>query len=66
LIPSQGGGALFHPRRQRWERHFYWNGTILVGRTRVARASIRVLAINDPEAVAFRPELMEEGVFFSF
>lgn len=55
---------LFHPRRQRWERHFFWNGAILVGRTRIARATIRVLAINDPEAVAFRAELMEEGIFF--
>jgi hypothetical protein len=33
--------ALFHPRRQRWERHFMWNGAILVGRTRIARATIR-------------------------
>jgi hypothetical protein len=55
---------LFHPRRQRWERHFFWSGAVLVGRTRTARATIRVLAINDPEAVAFRAELMEEGVFF--
>jgi hypothetical protein len=56
--------ALFHPRRQNWTRHFVWNGAILVGRTRIARATIRVLAINDPDAVAFRAELMEEGVFF--
>jgi hypothetical protein len=25
---------------------------------------IRVLAINDPDAVAFRAELMDEGLFF--
>jgi hypothetical protein len=45
-------------------RHFFWNGAIFVGRTRIARATIRVLAINDPEAMGFRAELMEEGVFF--
>jgi hypothetical protein len=56
--------GLFHPRPQRWERHFVWTGAILVGRTRIARATIRVLAINDADAVAFRAELMEEGVFF--
>jgi HNH endonuclease len=56
--------ALYHPRRQRWERHFIWNGPILVVRTRIARATIRVLAINDPDAVAFRAELMDEGLFF--
>ena len=55
--------ALFHPRRQRWHRHFEWDGPILVGRTRTARATIRVLAINDLAAVAFRAELMQEGVY---
>jgi hypothetical protein len=37
---------------------------VQVGRTRIARATIRVLAINDPGAVAFRAELMDAGVFF--
>jgi hypothetical protein len=55
---------LFHPRRQRWERHFFWNGAVLEGRTRVGRATTRVLAINDPDAVVFRTELMDEGLFF--
>jgi len=55
--------ALFHPRLQSWHRHFQWNGPLLVGRTRIGRATIRVLAINDPDAVAFRSELMDEGVF---
>ncbi len=56
---------LFHPRQQSWERHFIWNGAILVGRTRGARATIRVLAMNDPDFAAFRSELMEEGVCWS-
>jgi hypothetical protein len=55
---------LFHPRHQRWKRHFAWDGPILLGRTRIARATIRVLAINDPDAVAFRAELMDEGIAF--
>ena len=56
--------ALFHPRRQSWKRHFAWSGPTIVGRTRSARATIRVLAMNDIDAVAFRAELMEEGIFF--
>jgi hypothetical protein len=54
---------LFHPRRQNSERQFLWEGPILVGRTRTGRATVRVLEINDPDAVAFRTELMDEGVF---
>lgn len=55
--------ALFHPRRQSWRRHFFWDGAILRGRTRSARATIAVLGINDLDFVAFRAELIEEGVF---
>lgn len=54
---------LFHPRHQKWLRHFRWEGPILLGRTRSARATVRVLAINHSAAVAFRAELMNENVF---
>jgi hypothetical protein len=54
---------LFHPRRQQWRRHFAWQGAMLIGRTRIGRVTIHVLAINDPDFVAFRAELLEEGVF---
>ena len=54
---------LFHPRRQRWERHFLWEGPLLMGRTRSARATIRVLAVNAPDFTTFRAELMDEGAF---
>ncbi len=66
IDPLTGGLApLFHPRRQNWDRHFTWNGAMLVGRTRNGRATMHVLAINDPDCVAFRAELMDEGVFWS-
>ncbi len=54
---------LFNPRRQKWQRHFRWDGAILVGRTPVGRATIHVLGINLPHQVALRTELMLEGVF---
>lgn len=64
IDPLSGDVArLFHPRQQRWARHFRWHGATLIGLTKIARATIRVLAINDPDAVAFRAELMDEGVF---
>ncbi len=54
---------LFHPRRQKWDRHFRWNGARLVGLTRAGRATIAVLAINAAEPVALRETLLAEGVF---
>jgi hypothetical protein len=31
---------LFHPRRDRWKRHFRWEGARLVGRTSVGRTTL--------------------------
>jgi len=54
---------LFHPRRDRWVEHFEWHGPELMGLTPIGRATIAVLAINHPSAVAVRHELILEGVF---
>ena len=52
---------LFNPRRQRWERHFRC-GPRVVGLTATGRATIIVLAMNDPVAVRIRAELIQRGV----
>lgn len=54
---------LFHPRRQRWERHFRWRGAILLGRTAIGRTTVLVLNINDPSRVDQRAALIAEGQF---
>jgi 5-methylcytosine-specific restriction endonuclease McrA len=33
---------LFHPRRDKWSRHFRWDGPALIGRTAIGRATIIV------------------------
>ena len=54
---------LFHPRRHKWDRHFRWNGPLLIGRTPIGRVTIQVLAMNDPLRVALREGLIAEGLF---
>jgi len=54
---------LFHPRRHKWSRHFRYDGSILVGLTRIGRATIAVLHINDSDAVALREALIDSGVW---
>ncbi|WP_406699333.1 HNH endonuclease signature motif containing protein [Singulisphaera sp. Ch08] len=54
---------LFHPRKDRWKRHFAWNGPLLIGQSRIGRATIAVLEINHPEFVAWREVLIREGAF---
>lgn len=60
---SQRIVRMFHPRKDVWTRHFQWNGPVLIGRTTIGRATIAVLSINHPDAVALRQTLIEEGVF---
>jgi 5-methylcytosine-specific restriction endonuclease McrA len=45
---------LFHPRRHRWDDHFAWRGIYLVGRTAIARTTIRVLNMNSEDQLALR------------
>lgn len=62
--PDTGGLArLFHPCTDVWAEHFEWSGAILIGKSPVARATIDVLNINDPDRVEHRRLLIEEGVF---
>jgi hypothetical protein len=54
---------LLNPRRHRWERHFRWDGPLLIGRTPIGRTTIEVLAINDEFLLGLREELYGEGLF---
>ena len=54
---------LFHPRRHKWDRHFRWDGPLLLGRTPIGRVTIQVLDMNDSLRVALREELIAEGKF---
>lgn len=47
---------LFHPRRQRWDTHFRWTGTRVVGVTPTGRATVAALRMNRPLIVAIRAE----------
>ncbi len=55
--------TLFHPRRDRWEEHFGWNGPKMIGRTATGRATIQTLRLNRTDAIAVRSLLMREGVY---
>jgi len=52
---------LFNPRCDLWIEHFVWNGPQLNALTQIGRVTIAVLLINDPEVVAMRKALAEEG-----
>jgi hypothetical protein len=53
--------TLFHPRRQRWARHFQWRGVQVVGRTPTGRATLAALQMNRPLILAIRLEEAARG-----
>jgi hypothetical protein len=52
---------LFNPRTDAWEVHFQWLGALLIGRTPIGRATIRLLRMNEEERMAMREELRRRG-----
>lgn len=63
IDPSTGEVVrLFDPRRDLWAEHFRWSGHELQPLTAVARVTVQVLFMNDPEVANLRRELVEEGV----
>lgn len=45
---------LFHPRRERWEEHFAWQGNQIVGQSAIGRTTVRVLQMNSEDQLALR------------
>jgi len=54
---------LFNPRRQKWTDHFVWSedGTQIIGRTKVGRATVIALRLNNLIAVMVRREWIAAG-----
>ncbi len=47
---------LFHPRRQKWNRHLRWEGSEAVGLTPTGRATVAALNMNRVLILAIRDE----------
>lgn len=54
---------LFNPRTQSWSRHFEWDQTTLIGRTKVGIVTVQVRKINHPSRIMLRENLLFEGRF---
>jgi hypothetical protein len=64
LDPDTGKRVpLFNPRRQRWSGHFAWSedGTRVLGRTPIGRATALALQLNNVIAVMVRREWVAAG-----
>ena len=55
--------TLFHPRRDRWQEHFWVDEMRIEGTTPIGRATVNVLAMNDARRLDLRRELLLRGEF---
>lgn len=53
--------SLFHPRRDRWEEHFVFEGVRIVGRTPKGRTTAWLLDVNDATSLRIRVVLRALG-----
>ena len=56
--------ALFNPRTQVWATHFELHGVLIVGRTAIGRATVRVLQMNVEDRLKLRAALRDAGESF--
>ena len=54
---------LWNPRLDDWHEHFAGVAGEIVGRTPEGRATVEVLAMNDPLRVELRAELAADGLW---
>ncbi len=52
---------LFHPRRERWDRHFRLDGVRILPLTPTGRATVALLHFNSPERLQVRLTLQAVG-----
>jgi len=55
--------VLFNPRSGDWFEHFSVDEGVIIGKTRIALATIKVLKLNEPERVIHRQLLQEDGLW---
>ncbi len=63
IDPETGEIApLYHPRRDVWANHFRLAGAVLEPQTPAARATVRLLQLNQPDRLAERDLLARTGL----
>lgn len=62
IDPVTGDFApLFHPRRDLWGDHFFFQGVSIEGLSAAGRATVKVLAMNDARRLELRQQLLSLG-----
>lgn len=53
----------FNPRIDIWEEHFLLNEGLIIAKTEIGEATIKIFKMNDIERLIFRKQVIELGQF---
>ena len=53
----------YHPRKDKWKDHFELNGHLIIPKTSIGKATVKILKMNDEERLMERLALIENGFF---
>ncbi len=53
--------VLFNPRKDEWSDHFEIDNGEILPKTRIGRATVKILRFNEPDLLIFRQVLMQVG-----
>jgi hypothetical protein len=59
LIESPRLIRLYHPRRDKWNKHFEVEDGVIEPKTKIGAGTIKVLGLNEPDRVILRQVLIE-------
>lgn len=63
LLPDLEVVRLFRPRTDRWLEHFDLSGSLILPKTKIGEATVKVLQLNEVERVEEREAIIEKGGF---
>jgi len=63
LLPSLNLIRFFHPRLDNWEEHFTINNALLLSKTAIGEATLKILQLNHPNRIIEREALIASGLF---
>ena len=53
--------VLFNPRKEEWTEHFDIQNGEIIGKTRIGKATIKLLQLNQPDLLISRQILSQSG-----
>lgn len=63
LFTSRKFVRFFNPRKDNWIDHFYIENGLILSKTEVGEATVKILNFNDPELVIDRKMLIQAGAY---